>query len=72
MSLEGREAGPMTPARKELLAFVEAWTYPILGNEDRVVLEHLFGQARSLARDVAVGAGDAPEFAGMADILQLR
>ena len=48
----------MTPARKALLAYAEAWTYTILGNEDVPVLDRLFEQARALAKDVVVGAND--------------
>jgi hypothetical protein len=35
----------MTPARNALLAFAEAWTNPILGNEDVPVTNRLFEQA---------------------------
>jgi hypothetical protein len=37
---ESRE-DTMTPARKALLAFAKAWTYPILGNEDVPVTNRL-------------------------------
>jgi len=53
----------MTPARKALLVYAEAWTYPILGNEDVPVLDRLFEQARTLAKDVVVGPDDPPAFA---------
>ena len=48
----------MAPARKALRAYAEAWTYPILGNEDVPVLDRLFGRARELAKDVVVGPDD--------------
>jgi hypothetical protein len=61
---EGSQETPMTPARKALLAFAEAWTYPILGNEDVPVTTRLFRKAEELAKDAAAGADDPPEFAG--------
>jgi hypothetical protein len=60
----------MTPARKALLAFAEAWTYPILGNEDVPVTNRLFEQARVLAKDAAASMADPPEFAGWLEILR--
>jgi hypothetical protein len=60
----------MTPARMALLAFANAWTYPILGNEDVPVVNDLFEQARALAKNVATSAADPPEFAGWLEILR--
>jgi hypothetical protein len=68
--MEGTEAGELTPARRALLAFAGAWTYPILGNEDVPVMTRLFKQARALAKDVAAGAADPPEFSGWLEILR--
>ena len=59
---EGSQGTPMTPARKALLAFAKAWTYPILGNEDVPVTNRLFEQAYALAKDAAVSSADPPEF----------
>lgn len=67
--MAGTEARPVTPARKALLVFVEAWTYPIRGNEDVPVSTRLF-EARALAKDVAASAADPPEFTGWLDILR--
>jgi hypothetical protein len=53
----------MTPARKALLAYAEAWTYPVIGNADVPVMEGLFSEARELAKDAAIGADDPPIFA---------
>jgi hypothetical protein len=52
------------------LALAEVWTYPILGNEDVAVTTRLFEEARALAKDVAAGAADPPEFAGWLEILR--
>jgi hypothetical protein len=68
--MEGTEAGPLTPARKALFAFAEAWTYPIRGNEDVPVTTRLFKRARALAKDVAAGAADPPEFSGWLEFLR--
>jgi hypothetical protein len=70
MAEAGRER--MTPARRALLAFAEAWTYPILGNEDVPVTNCLFEQARALAKDVAASMADPPEFAEWLEILRDR
>ena len=50
----------ITPARKALLAFTKAWTYPILGNEDVPVTKRLFEEARALSKGVAASAADPP------------
>jgi hypothetical protein len=60
----------MTPARKALLAFTDAWTYPILANEDVPVMNRLFEQARALAKDAATSMADPPEFTGWLEILR--
>jgi hypothetical protein len=60
----------MTPARKALLAYAEAWTYPILGNEDVPVTRRLFEQARALAKNGVASKADPPEFAGWLEILR--
>jgi hypothetical protein len=60
----------ITPARKALLAFAKAWTYPILGNEDVSVVRRLFEGARTLSKGVAASAADPPEFAGWLEILR--
>jgi hypothetical protein len=52
----------MTPARKALLAYGKAWTYPILGNEDVPVMQQLFKEAQELASNVAVNPDDPPIF----------
>ena len=59
-----------TPARRALLAFAEAWTYPILGNEDVPVTKRLFAQARALVKDAAASTADPPEFAGWLEVLR--
>jgi hypothetical protein len=69
-SEEGSQGTPMTPVWKALLAFAEAWTYPILGNEDVPVTKTLFRKAEELAKDAAAGADDPPEFAGWLEILR--
>lgn len=61
---------PMTPAGRVLLAFAEAWIYPILGNEDVPVTNRLFEQARGLAKEAAATASDPPELAGWLEILR--
>jgi hypothetical protein len=68
--IAGRREEPATPARRALLAFAEAWTYPILGNEDVPVTKRLFEQARTLAKDAAASTVDPPEFAGWLEILR--
>jgi hypothetical protein len=68
--MEGTEAGAVTPARQALLAFVGARTYPIRGNEEVPVTTRLFEQARALAKGVAAGVADPPEFAGWLEILR--
>jgi hypothetical protein len=65
-----RRAKPATPARRALLAFADAWTYPILGNEDVPVMRRLFDKARALAKVATAGAADPPEFAGWLEILR--
>jgi hypothetical protein len=60
----------MTPARRALRAYAEAWTYPILGNEDVPVTNRLFEQAGALAKDAATTAADPPEFAGWLAVLR--
>jgi hypothetical protein len=57
------------PARRALLAFAKAWTYPILGNEDVPVMKRLFEEARALSKGVAASAADPPEFAGWLEVL---
>jgi hypothetical protein len=57
-------------ARKALLAFAKAWTYPILGNEDVPVTKRLFEEARALSKDVAASATDPPEFAGWLEVVR--
>ena len=42
----------------------------MIANEDHAVVEHVFGQARALARDIAITAGDPPEFAEWLEILR--
>jgi uncharacterized protein (DUF1800 family) len=64
--------GNITPARRALLAFAEAWTYPILGNEDVAVMNRLFEHARALARDAVARTADPPEFAPWLEILRDR
>jgi hypothetical protein len=59
----------MTPACTALRAYAEAWTYPILGNEDVPVLDRLFERARVLAKDVVVGPDDPPLVARWLEIL---
>jgi hypothetical protein len=59
----------ITPARRALLAFAKAWTYPILGNEDVPVTKRLFEEARTLSKGVAASAADPPEFAGWMEVL---
>jgi hypothetical protein len=54
---------PMTPARKALLAYAKAWTYPVLGNEDGRVVDRLFEEARELANAAATRLDDPPNFA---------
>jgi hypothetical protein len=61
--------GTITPARRALLAFAKAWTYPILGNEYVPVMRRLFDDARALSKGVAASAGDPPEFAGWLEVL---
>ena len=60
----------ITPARRALLAFAKAWTYPILGNEDVPVMRRLLDQAQALAKVAAPSAADPPEFAGWLEILR--
>jgi hypothetical protein len=60
----------MTPARNALLAFAEAWTNPILGNEDVPVTNRLFEQARVLPKDAATSMADPPKLAGWLEILR--
>lgn len=60
----------ITPARRVLLAFAKAWTYPILGNEDVPVMRRLFEEARVLSKGVAASPVDPPEFAGWLEVLQ--
>jgi hypothetical protein len=60
----------ITPARKALLAFTKAWTYPILGNEDVPVTNRLFEEARASSKRVAASAADPPEFAGWLEVLR--
>jgi hypothetical protein len=64
------KANLVTPARRALLAFAKAWTYPILGNEDVPVMRRLFEEARALSRDVAASPADPPEFAGWLEVLR--
>ena len=52
----------MTPARAAVLAYAEAWTYPILGNEDVPVMRRLFKEARALAESAIAAPDDPPEF----------
>jgi hypothetical protein len=59
----------ITPARRALLAFAKAWTYPILGNEDVPVTKRLFEEARALSKDVAASAADPREFTGWLEVL---
>jgi hypothetical protein len=59
-----------TSARGALVAFAEAWTYPIRGNEDVPVSDRLFEAARRLAKDAVVSAGDPPEFKRWLEILR--
>jgi hypothetical protein len=68
--LAGQREETATPARRALLAFAEAWTYPILGNEDVLVTKRLFEQARVLAKDAAASTADPAEFAGWLEILR--
>jgi hypothetical protein len=56
----------MTPARKALLAFAKAWTYPILGNEDVPVTNRLFEQARALSKGCWRERGRPARIRGMA------
>jgi hypothetical protein len=65
--LTERDAGTATPARTALLAFAEAWTYPIHGNEDVPVRTDLFERAEALAK---IATADPPEFAGWLEILR--
>jgi len=53
----------MTSARKALLAYGEAWTTPILGNEDVPFVERLFEAAREQARQAVLSPEDPSEFA---------
>ena len=69
-ALQREGINAITPARGALLAFVKAWTYPILGNEDLPVANDLFDQARALAKDATASAADPPEFAGWLEILR--
>jgi hypothetical protein len=59
----------ITPARRALLAFAKAWTYPILGNEDVPVTKRLFEEARALSKDVSASAADPREFTGWLEVL---
>jgi hypothetical protein len=52
----------LTPARRALIAYAEAWTYPILGNEDVPVVHRLFGEAYELARGASPSLDDPPVF----------
>jgi hypothetical protein len=49
----------ITPARRILLAFAKAWTYPILGNQDVPVMRRLFDEACALSKGAA-SAADPP------------
>jgi hypothetical protein len=62
--------GTATPARRALLAFADAWTYPILGNEDVPVMRRLFEKAQALAEAASASAADPPEFAEWLEILR--
>jgi hypothetical protein len=67
---ESSQGTAMTPARKALQAFAEAWTYPILGNEDVSVMKRLFRKAEELARDAATADDDPSQFAGWLEMLR--
>lgn len=69
-ALRHEDIHSMTPARMALLAFAKAWTYPVRGNEDVLITNGLFEQARALAKNAAVRVTDPPEFAGWLEILR--
>jgi hypothetical protein len=49
--------------RNALMAYAEAWVYPILGNEDVRESDRLFTIARELGSAAVAGSDDPPEFA---------
>ena len=53
----------MPPTRKALLAYAEAWIYPVIGNADVPVMQRLFDNARQLAKDATMLPDDPPIFA---------
>lgn len=54
------------------MAYAEAWTYPILGNEDVKVVDHLFFKAHELGDTAVASSDDPPEFAEWLETLQAR
>lgn len=59
----------MTPARAAVMAYAEAWTYPVIGNADERVVDRLFAQARAMAEKAKVAPNDPPEFSRWLDTL---
>ena len=45
-----------------MLASAEAWTYPVIANEDVRVVDRLFVEANALARSATIEPQDPPEF----------
>ena len=57
------------PTRAAVMAYAEAWTYPVIGNADLPFVDRLFAEARALAEKATATPEDPPAFAGWLNTL---